>query len=172
VRRPDAGPAGRTLSAVTTLGRLGRLARRAVRRALPASGPPEGYPGDFEGVVEPVYAPDLDGDPDPGEIVWTWVPYEEDHTQGKDRPVLVVGHDGPWLLGLALTTRDHDTRPGRPGEVWMDLGAGAWDAKRRPSEIRLDRVLRIRPDAVRREGAVLDRARFDEVVGSLRRLRG
>lgn len=118
------------------------------------------------------YAPELDGHADPGEIVWTWVPYEEDHTQGKDRPVLVVGHDGPWLLGLALTTRDHDTRPGRPGEVWMDLGAGAWDAKRRPSEIRLDRVLRIRPDAVRREGAVLDRARFDEVVGSLRRLRG
>ena len=31
---------------------------------------------------------------DPGEIVWTWVAYEEDPTQGKDRPVLVVGRDG------------------------------------------------------------------------------
>ena len=37
-----------------------------------------------------VYAPDLDGRADPGEIVWTWVVYEEDPTRGKDRPVLVV----------------------------------------------------------------------------------
>ena len=35
------------------------------------------------------YAPDLDGDADPGEVVWAWVPYEEDPTQVKDRPVLV-----------------------------------------------------------------------------------
>src|SRR5688572_16152998 len=27
------------------------------------------------------YAPDLDGDADPGEIVWTWVPYEDDPAQ-------------------------------------------------------------------------------------------
>ena len=54
------------------------------------------------------YAPDLDGSADPGEIVWTWVPYEEDHSVGKDRPVLVVGRDGDWLLGLMLTSKDHD----------------------------------------------------------------
>ena len=40
------------------------------------------------------YSPSLDGDADPGEIVWTWVPFEEDHSQGKDRPVLLVGRDG------------------------------------------------------------------------------
>ena len=40
-----------------------------------------------------VYAPDLDGRADPGEIVWTWVVYEDDPTRGKDRPVLVVGRD-------------------------------------------------------------------------------
>jgi hypothetical protein len=27
--------------------------------------------------VRTEYAPDHDGDPDPGEIVWTWVPFEE-----------------------------------------------------------------------------------------------
>ena len=37
-----------------------------------------------------VYAPDLDGRADPGEIVWTWVVYEDDPSRGKDRPVLVV----------------------------------------------------------------------------------
>ena len=46
------------------------------------------------------YAARPDGRPDPGEIVWTWVPFEEDHTQGKDRPVLLIGRDGRWLLGL------------------------------------------------------------------------
>src|ERR1700761_1921415 len=33
-----------------------------------------------------VYAPDLDGRADPGEIVWTWVIYEDDPSRGKDRP--------------------------------------------------------------------------------------
>ena len=145
-----------------------------VAPAAPAPAPArrDAYPGDYDGVVATEYAPDPDGEPDPGEIVWAWVPYEEDHTRGKDRPLLVVGRDGPWLLGLALTSRDHDARPGRPGEVWVDLGTGTWDARRRPSEVRVDRVVRVRPDAVRREGAVLDRERFDAVAGSLRRLRG
>jgi len=51
-----------------------------------------------------VYAPKLDGRADPGEIVWTWVTYEEDATQGKDRPVLVVGRDSTTLLGLMLSS--------------------------------------------------------------------
>lgn len=126
------------------------------------------YPGDFSGALRPVYSPDLDGDPDPGEVVWTWVPYEEDHSRGKDRPVLVVGHDGPWLLALVLTSKDHDRRDNPRGERWMDLGTGDWDRDRRPSEVRLDRVVRVDPHGVRREGAVLDRARFDGVVRALR----
>jgi hypothetical protein len=133
---------------------------------------PARYPGDFTGVVRPVYAPDLDGDPDPGEIVWTWVPYEEDHSRGKDRPVLVVGRDGAWLLGLMLSTRDHDVAPTRRDEIWVDLGRGDWDVEHRESEIRVDRVVRVDPAAVRREGAVLDRTRFDLVVGSLAATRG
>jgi hypothetical protein len=124
-------------------------------------------PGDFTGVVHPQYAPNLDGDPDPGEIVWTWVPYEEDPGRGKDRPVLVVGHDGRWLLGLMLSTVDHDALPHRVGETWIDLGSGDWDEARRASEVRADRVIRLDPMAVRREGAVLDRARFELVTGSL-----
>jgi hypothetical protein len=143
---------------------------RAARRPVPDE--PAGYPGDFTGVVRPVYAPDLDGDPDPGEIVWTWVPYEEDHSRGKDRPVLVVGRDDAWLLGLMLSTRDHDSGPARRDERWLDLGRGDWDVEHRESEIRVDRVVRVDPATVRREGAVLDRTRFDLVVGSLAAARG
>lgn len=155
----------------TLLRLLGRAVRAGSRRrADDARTPPERstYPGDFTGVVHAVYAPDLDGEPDPGEIVWTWVPFEEDHSRGKDRPVLVVGRDGEWLLGLMLSTRDHDTDPGPRDERWVDIGAGSWDAERRPSEVRVDRVIRVDADAVRREGAVLDRARFAQVAGSLR----
>lgn len=133
---------------------------------LPAA-PRAPYPGDYTGPLRPEYAPRLDGDPDPGEIVWTWVPYEDDPAQGKDRPVLLVGHDGGWLLGVMLTSKDH-TRDAadeaQRGRHWMDVGAGPWDRQGRPSEIRLDRVLRIGADAVRREGAVMDRPLFDQVA--------
>ncbi|HEU4346263.1 MAG TPA: type II toxin-antitoxin system PemK/MazF family toxin, partial [Actinoplanes sp.] len=83
------------------------------------------------------YAPRLDGDADPGEIVWTWVAYEDEPAQGKDRPVLVVGRDGRTLLGLMLSSRRE-----RDGERnWLALGTGPWDREQRPSWIRLDRVL-------------------------------
>jgi hypothetical protein len=117
------------------------------------------------------YSPHPDGRPDPGEVVWTWVPFEEDHTQGKDRPVLLVGRDGSWLLGLMLTSQDHDrdaAQEARWGRHWVDIGVGAWDRQGRPSEVRVDRIVRVDPATVRREGAVLDRRRFDEVAQAVR----
>lgn len=110
------------------------------------------------------YTPDLDGRADPGEIVWTWVAYEEDATQGKDRPVLVVGRDGSTLLGLMLSS--NGDRDGRPD--WVGIGTGRWDSQNRPSWIRLDRVLDVPEEGIRREGAILDKARFDRVAQRLR----
>lgn len=111
-----------------------------------------------------LYSPDLNGVPDPGEIVWTWVPYEEHDGRGKDRPVLVVGRDGRRLLGLMLSS--NPVRDAEPG--WLALGSGAWDAQHRRSWVRLDRVLVVGDKRVRREGAVLDRVRFDRVAHELR----
>lgn len=131
---------------------------------------PKAYPGDFTGTPEISYTPTDDGEPDPGEVVWTWVPYEEDHSQGKDRPVLVIGRDGQWLLALQMTSKDHDRDAedeARWGRYWVDVGTGEWDRDRRPSEARVDRILRIDPTAVRRIGAVLDRTRFDEVAAAV-----
>lgn len=110
------------------------------------------------------YSPDLDGRADPGEIVWTWVAYEEDASQGKDRPVLVVGRDGATLLGLMLSS--NDDRNGHPD--WVGIGTGPWDSANRPSWIRLDRVIDVPEDGIRREGAVLDRSRFETVAARLR----
>ncbi len=140
------------------------------RTGRTAVGPQSGsYPGDYRGSVKVNYSPKPDGQPDPGEIVWSWVPYEEDHTQGKDRPVLLVGRDGTWLLGLMLTSKDHDNGS-RAGD-YVDIGAGSWDRQGRPSEINVDRVIRLDPQAVRREGAVLGKSKFQEVVRALQERR-
>ena len=99
------------------------------------------------------------------------MPFEDDPARGKDRPVLVVARDGDDLLALTMTSKDHDrdaADEARWGRYWVDVGSGAWDARRRPSEVRVDRVLRLAPSAVRREGAVLDRRRFDAVVAAMR----
>ena len=114
------------------------------------------------------YSPALDGRADPGEVVWTWVPFEEDATQGKDRPLLVVGRDGSRLLGLMLSSQEYH----RGDPAWLGLGAGAWDGEHRPSWVRLDRVIDVEEDGIRREGAILDRIRFDTVAAALRRDHG
>jgi hypothetical protein len=116
-----------------------------------------------------VYAPDPDGAADPGEIVWAWVPFEEGDGRGKDRPLLVVGrgagdHGGADLLGLMLSSQ-HD-RAGDP--EWQSVGSGEWDRQGRESFVRLDRVLEVDEHEIRREGAVLDRDRFDRVADALR----
>ena len=110
------------------------------------------------------YAPEIDGEPDPGEVVWGWVPYEDDPTQGKDRPVLVVGRNGRTLLGLMLSSQSE-----RDGQRdWLALGPGEWDRDSRPSWVRLDRIIEVDEDGIRREGAVLDRVRFEAVAQELR----
>ena len=158
---------------------LGRIVRGAVReaprvlrevqRARASSRPARGRstPPRSHGRTL-LYAPQPDGRADPGEVVWTWVAYEEDPSQGKDRPVLVVGREGRSLLGLMLSSQAE--RDGQRG--WLALGPGAWDRESRPSFVRLDRVLTIDEDGVRREGAVLDRRRFDRVAAALRRDHG
>ena len=110
------------------------------------------------------YRPQLDGQADPGEVVWTWVDYEEADGRGKDRPVLVVGRDRRTLLGLMLSSNAE--RDGQPH--WLALGSGAWDGQHRNSWVRLDRVLAVPETGIRREGAVLARDRFEAVAAVLR----
>lgn len=132
------------------------------------------------------YAPRRDDHPDPGEVVWAWVPFEEDLTQGKDRPVLVIAEEGAAaggsdgsgevLIALMLTSRDRaedgEVTTDQHGSTWADIGTGEWDRKGRPSEVRADRLLRLDPGAVRREGGRLDQARYDRVSAAVREVHG
>ncbi|MFJ4779927.1 type II toxin-antitoxin system PemK/MazF family toxin [Streptomyces sp. NPDC088762] len=143
----------------TPLGRPGRDGATATTEADPhAIGP-----------VRTEYAPDPDGDPDPGEIVWTWVPYEENDGRGKDRPVLVVAREagGSTLLAVQLSSKRHDA-----DREWVPLGSGPWDSAGRESWVDLDRVLRVHESGMRREACALDRARFRMVTDRLRQRYG
>ena len=123
------------------------------------------YAGDFEGTVHFEYTPHPDdGVADPGEVVWTWVVYEDDPSRGKDRPVLVVGRDRQLLLGLMLWSQDHH----RDDPNWLNISSGGWDHEGRVSWVRLDRVLDVPEEGIRREGAILERDMFDVVAGRLR----
>jgi hypothetical protein len=115
------------------------------------------------------YAPRRNGRPDPGEIVWAWVPFEDDPARGKDRPVLVIACVGESVIALPLTSKDHDRdaeQEARAGRLWMDVGTGAWDRLRRPSEVRLNRALVLDAGSVRREGGALPKPLFDAVVAA------
>ncbi|MGW0752445.1 type II toxin-antitoxin system PemK/MazF family toxin [Streptomyces sp. NPDC002587] len=117
------------------------------------------------GPVQTSYAPDPDGDPDPGEIVWTWVPFEENDGRGKDRPVLVVAREaaGRTLLAVQLSSKRHDQ-----DREWVPIGTGPWDSAGRESWVDVDRVLRVHESGMRREACALDRARFQLVIDRLR----
>jgi hypothetical protein len=116
--------------------------------------------------------------------VWGWVPFEEDASQGKDRPLLVLaledasvgGSDGSGqvVVGLMLTSRDRGdgTHTGERGHRWVDVGTGDWDPKGRPSEVRVDRLLRIPARSVRREGGRLPEKQYRTVVKETSRVFG
>ena len=123
------------------------------------------------GLPDFAYSPDPDGEADPGEVVWAWVPFEEDPAQGKHRPVLVLARHETLLVVAQMTSKDHDrdaAQEARWGRFWHDVGTGDWDRQGRPSEVRLDRLLLVEPASVRREGATMKREVFDGVVAALR----
>lgn len=125
--------------------------------------PDRGGAHTYAGPIAWEYSPELDRDADPGEIVWTWVAFEEDASIGKDRPVAVVGRaDDGRLVALMLSSQDH-----RGDRGWMSIGTGPWDKQGRESFVRTDRVLAVSARAVRREGAVMPRATYESIVAAM-----
>ncbi len=111
------------------------------------------------------YGPSPDGNPDPGEIVWTWVPYAENDGRGKDRPVLIIARiDATSTACCYLSTKQ------RAG--FVSVGTGGWDSQGRGSFLAPDRVLRITDAGMRREGHVLSQERFARAAEAVARLHG
>ncbi|MGO3885505.1 MAG: type II toxin-antitoxin system PemK/MazF family toxin [Mycetocola sp.] len=114
------------------------------------------------GTVAIGYRPQRDGAPDPGEVVWTWVPFEERDGRGKDRPVLVVAElSGDRSVAISLTSHE------RGGPDYVPVGVGDWDSQGRPSWAVLDRVFVVRDGGVRREAAAMKSEVFAVVAQRL-----
>jgi hypothetical protein len=117
----------------------------------------------YAGAIAWEYSPVLDRDADPGEIVWTWVAFEEDASIGKDRPVAVIGRaEDDRLVALMLSSKEHDGDRG-----WISIGTGPWDREGRESWVRRDRILAVPADAVRREGAIIPKATYEAIVSGM-----
>lgn len=115
---------------MSRFGKFTKLASEFVEYMAKPQGGSKKQP-DGSGPLEVSYAPDLDGEPDPGEVVWTYVSYEDDPSQGKDRPVAVIGWDGPVLGVVQLTSKDK----GRSDCVPIGTGVG----QRGSAQLRQDR---------------------------------
>lgn len=152
------------LDRLPRLGRASGTRPEETRRGTPPGSSPVRSAPTRSRARTVVYAPDLDGAADPGEVVWAWVPFEENDGRGKDRPLLVVGRSRGDLLGLMLSSQqDHAGDPN-----WVSVGSGTWDRQGRESFVRLDRILEFAEHGIRREGAVLASDRFDQVADQLR----
>lgn len=114
------------------------------------------------------YAPDPDGDPDAGEIVWTWVPYTENDGRGKDRPVLVIARQSDdRVYAVRLTSKSHDG-----DRDFLAIGAGPWDSQGRPSWADVEQLYSVHTEGMRREASALDVERFVRVADALHRRYG
>ncbi|GAA2069953.1 type II toxin-antitoxin system PemK/MazF family toxin [Microbacterium hatanonis] len=143
------------VTAVDSPGRSGATATRAVS------------PPSARGLTI-AYAPMRDGDADAGEIVWTWVPYEENDGRGKDRPVLVIApHDADHVYAVRLTSTPH-----QGSRDFVPLGAGEWDPQRRPSWVDIEQLYSVHVRGLRREASALPRDRFAVVAAALRQRYG
>lgn len=114
------------------------------------------------------YAPDRDGAPDAGEIIWTWVPYEENDGRGKDRPVLVIGRESAErVFAVRMTSKAHDG-----DRDYLSIGSGAWDSQGRESWVDIEQLYSVHETGLRREAAVLDRSRYGRIASALSRRYG
>ncbi|SJN23132.1 RNA 3'-terminal phosphate cyclase [Microbacterium esteraromaticum] len=109
------------------------------------------------------YAPSRNSRPDSGEVIWTWVPYEENDGRGKDRPVLVIGrHAADRVYAVRMTSKPHDG-----DRDYLSIGSGAWDSQGRESWVDIEQLYSVHDEGMRREAAVLDQQRYGSIAQAL-----
>lgn len=110
------------------------------------------------------FAPDMDGQADSGEVVWVWVPAAGAQQPPQERAILVIGRTRTTVLGLLISPNpDHADE-----DKWLEIGRGEWDEQGRQCWIRLDRVLEISEEQVRRQGTLFPARRFERIANRLR----
>lgn len=109
-----------------------------------------------------IYAPDMDGQADPGEVVWVHSPNNQ--SDGRERAIVILGHHERYIRGLLISTNDEHSTDNN----WLEIGAGGWDMQGRPAWVRLDKIIEVPDHMIRRKGTVLPRRRFERIASRLR----
>lgn len=110
------------------------------------------------------YAPDMDGQVDPGEVVWFWAPPMNAESTPMERALVVIGRHGSDVLGLITSPNPVHKKE----DSWLDIGAGPWDETGRQSWVRLDKVIKLPETSIRRQGSVIPQSRFERIANRLR----
>ncbi|ANE04572.1 type II toxin-antitoxin system PemK/MazF family toxin [Corynebacterium crudilactis] len=110
------------------------------------------------------YAPDMDGQADPGEVVWIWAPADGPQQPPRERAIVVVGRNRNAILGLLISCNPAH----RTDDDWIDIGSGSWDPRGRQSWVRLDRILEVSELGITRQGTVIPQGRFERIANRLR----
>ncbi|MGI5468975.1 type II toxin-antitoxin system PemK/MazF family toxin [Streptomyces sp. CA-132043] len=143
-----------------------RPGRRPARDGRTGTGPGSRRPGDRPAGTRkpggrPARAPSGKGRgglPEPGEIWWAMVPFEDSAAQ-KDRPCLVLAVRGGSALVAKITTRYHAERPGvialPPGTVG--------DARNRASYLETDELREVAVTGFRRRAGTADPQLWERV---------
>ncbi|MFD5425882.1 type II toxin-antitoxin system PemK/MazF family toxin [Streptomyces sp. NPDC127084] len=153
-RRPPGGTGGPAGPGRTARpggpGRPGRPGRQG-KAGAPGRRPAPAGPGTGAGA-------EAQRMPQPGEIWWADVPYE-DGPGSKDRPCLVLRVRGGAVRVAKITSKYHDARP---GVIPLPPGA-VGDAQGRPSFLETDEVRDVRVRDFRRRVGVMDPLLWDQV---------
>lgn len=110
------------------------------------------------------YAPNMDGQVDPGEVVFFLAQGDNASDQPQERALIVVGRIGDQITGLLTSPNPNNQWK----KTWIDIGAGPWDTQGRQAWARVDKVIRISESDIRRQGAVIPPARFERIAMRLR----
>lgn len=112
------------------------------------------------------YAPDMDGQADPGEVVWVDIHTHRGETL-EQRAVLIIGRKHHTLLTLLISSNaehsEHDN--------WLQVGSGPWDTQgpgNTESWIRLDKVLQVPESLIQRRGVIMPERRYERIANQLR----
>lgn len=109
------------------------------------------------------YAPDMDGQAEPGEVVWADLRFER-NGQLERRAVLLIGRNHHTLLGLLISSHDKHAQETN----WMPIGNGPWNDGGCSSWIRLDKTLLFPESIIQRRGVRVPERRFERLAFRLR----
>lgn len=111
-----------------------------------------------------IYAPDMDGQADPGEVVWADICTNK-LEEPERRAVLIIGRKHHTLVTLLISSEpEHEGK-----DNWISIGSGPWDEDSAQSWARLDKSLLVSESHIQRRGVSMPERRFDRIASRLRR---